>query len=252
MNPPVIFLHVPKAAGTTLRSVIRRRYPDAFELEGGEDWAAAFQHADTLPRVDAYMGHMPYGLHRALGVEARYVTILREPVARALSAFNHVRSTADHRSHVGTLQAVEEWAASSEANVMTRLLAGPDAVRSDASDADDGTMLDEALEHAAQMTVIGLQHRFEASLALISQRLGWGTPRYRNRRVAEPYPAPGPEVVEILHERNRLDLALYQELEPRCRAELEGVGRRTMLLRARNPRVLDRAEDAARRLLRRG
>jgi hypothetical protein len=92
-EPFWLFMHIPKAAGTTLRSIVDAQY--------GADAVLTYynqrnrQLLDNLPYVlmderrsyRALIGHFSFGVHEGLPRLARYVTFLRDPVTRAVSAY---------------------------------------------------------------------------------------------------------------------------------------------------------------------
>ncbi len=94
----VIFLHVPKTAGTTLNRLIEWEYP-LFEIYSVDPvffrWSAAHLWqlpAQRLKRTRMFKGHMLFGLHKILPQPATYITVLREPADRVISAFYFMRS----------------------------------------------------------------------------------------------------------------------------------------------------------------
>ena len=94
----VIFLHVPKTAGTTLNRLIEWEYP-LFQMYSVDPvfftWSAS--HLRRLPprrlkKTRMFKGHMLFGLHEILPQPATYITVLRDPIDRVMSAFYFVRS----------------------------------------------------------------------------------------------------------------------------------------------------------------
>src|SRR6266496_250353 len=94
----VIFLHVPKTAGTTLNRLIEWEYPlfemysvdpVFFRLSAAHLWQLP---AQRLERTRMFKGHMLFGLHKILPQRATYITVLREPIDRVISAFYFMRS----------------------------------------------------------------------------------------------------------------------------------------------------------------
>ena len=98
-NEAVIFLHLPKTAGTTVNRLIEWEYrlsemysidPVLFE------WSAAHLRKltrDRLKKIRMFKGHMLFGLHEVLPQPATYITVLRDPVDRVISAFYFMRSS---------------------------------------------------------------------------------------------------------------------------------------------------------------
>src|SRR5450432_99116 len=94
----VIFLHIPKTAGTTLNRLIEWEYKLS-EMYSVDPvlflWSGAHLRKlsrSRLQRTRMFKGHMLFGLHEVLPQPATYITVLRDPVERVLSAFYFMRS----------------------------------------------------------------------------------------------------------------------------------------------------------------
>ena len=101
----MIFLHLPKAAGTTLHMILDRQYgPDeAFTIDG-QRVRESIEVFKQLPeseraRIRALKGHMAFGPHHHLPRPAIYVTLLRDPVRRLISHYHNVRRHPAHYLH---------------------------------------------------------------------------------------------------------------------------------------------------------
>jgi hypothetical protein len=110
----IVFVHIPKAAGTAFNHVLRRAYGDAFleyhpRFAGFEARTLTRAEAD---RIRALSAHRGYGFHRMFGERVarprprdglfqgrhiRYVSILREPAERLYSHYRFVTSNPRHR-----------------------------------------------------------------------------------------------------------------------------------------------------------
>ena len=100
-QPAVIFLHIPKTAGTTLLRILDRQYPpEVVHSFGADAHQSVVEYKalgeETRNKIRLLRGHMAYGLHEYLPNAAGYFTVLREPVARVISYYNFIRRTPDH------------------------------------------------------------------------------------------------------------------------------------------------------------
>jgi hypothetical protein len=232
-EPLVVFVHVPRTGGTTLRSVFTTAYgADAVRSPGnvfrsvertrsGLKRLAAGRH----PGVRVVAGHAPFGLVRALMPEGtRYVTLVRDPVERTLSHLDYARTHQDRPGKPRTTPArpdtppptaaalaLEEALAQDEHlldNLATRMLCD--------AQTPYGALTDDALEAAKRnlresFELVGLTERMDESLVLLDRLLGTGRAPYTSRRVSRRR-ARGTVSAEALAEierRNMLDLELY-------------------------------------------
>ena len=220
---PIVFLHLPKTAGSSLRT--------AFYHQFGRDRVLRVNRADPLETVReirslptreryavaAIVGHMSYGIHEALGVPCTYVTMLRDPVERVLSLFAYLSRSPDSRlgwtlPEGMSLEAfVDDWEmAPLVHNEQTRLLAGPLAAELPA--ATDESLVQAKRNLVEGIVCTGITERFDESLSVLQQVLGWDTATYQRRKVApggRRNVAASPQVLERIAVRNHLDLDLY-------------------------------------------
>src|ERR1051325_3091753 len=137
----LLFLHIPKAGGTTLHSVIERQFSPAvtFSITGMTPSQSIKEFIELPPerreRIRLLKGHMPYGLHKYLSVPATYITMLRDPVDRVVSHYYFVRRSpgVGHHSEVssgrmGLDDFVRERASIGANNDQTRLISGVEKV----------------------------------------------------------------------------------------------------------------------------
>ncbi len=85
---PVVYLHIPKTAGTSLRSYLSDQFPREAIVPYG-DWQGLRAY-DRIPSAGLIAGHFDVRLLELLPrAPRRVITFLREPVARTLSALHH-------------------------------------------------------------------------------------------------------------------------------------------------------------------
>lgn len=215
----IIFLHLPKTAGTTLNRLIEREYPlrEMYSVDPVlYEWSSARLRKLSerrLRRTRIFKGHMLFGLHEVLPQPATYITVLRDPVERVLSAFYFMRS---HKLHPlywklrNEKWTVEEFAQRyPRNNVQCKIIANAHYHSSCTQE-----VLDRAIEHLNNhFSVVGLSERFEESLALMKLRFGWQLKSYSSFNVTPDRPKKGdlPQAtLDLIAEKNRFDINLYQ------------------------------------------
>lgn len=88
---PIVFLHLPKTAGQSVRQFLCDAFPRRSMFPGQMDQhLALFSRAD-LRQYDMFAGHFSWSLLDVLGEDALLLTVLRDPVERILSFFRFLR-----------------------------------------------------------------------------------------------------------------------------------------------------------------
>jgi hypothetical protein len=97
----VFFVHVPKTAGSSFRTVLKRWFGSELMIFDSHDRAAfsrAWEDRDGPARAVA--GHFGFGLHQAApGCRPIYLSLVRDPVERFVSLYKHALQTPDHLLH---------------------------------------------------------------------------------------------------------------------------------------------------------
>lgn len=210
----LIFLHIPKTAGTSLRTLIHQAYPgeeclllySAFEPEV----FTAIQQA--LPKAKVLYGHVCYGVHQTLGISGRYITFLRNPIERVISFYSHNARAPGMYWHEAiqngmSLQEMVEQEISIETNNhITRILTeyAPSQML------DDDAVLAQAIVNLERhFCFVGLSERLEIGVQTLKTAFDWQIGDVPQLNL-NPQPIKiDAATVATLEKYNRLDLLLY-------------------------------------------
>ena len=235
MSGPLIFTHVPKTAGTSLKkSAIfpNVRRGEVYDIHGVRKLIE-----DRPQDMAVVLGHFPYGSHVFMGSGPfRYLTILRDPVDRAVSFYNYVllceqgnpAHGADHRWHPALPDAKRHaidafYELEAYRNVQAKFAAGyawhrprnalPPWLRGVV--ASEKRLLTRAQSNLLERYwYFGFLDRIEEAQDIIAAALG-GTSRNTRDRSRQTSGAPGlvqPTAAQRdrIRELNALDVAFYE------------------------------------------
>ena len=86
------FLHIPKTAGTTVTSIIDGFF-DYESIFPHKVWPALIKNRpNSFEGFKFIRGHFGYGLHQILKKKPIYMTMLRKPIDRTISNFDHIQN----------------------------------------------------------------------------------------------------------------------------------------------------------------
>jgi hypothetical protein len=226
----LVFLHIPKTAGTSLHKIMERHYPGDRLCDlyppFTDEYVVSLRDSKRLRQAELLYGHLNFAIDQVLGFDGVYLTILREPIARVLSLVKHHAAHPDAayytRLHNGLSPTdfIEERLSLETNNHMTRILTGlPPTLFLE----DDEAMVDRALWHIeVKFAFVGLTERFQESVLRMAEILDWRTPqeilressRKRLNRASTHEPIEQDAGLQSAIERhNRLDIALYRRIE---------------------------------------
>ena len=217
-----IFLHIPKAAGSTLSSVVWRQYPpNRIYSIYGKVLYEEIQRFIDLPEekkatIECLIGHFHYGIHKHLPQAAEYFTMMRNPIDRVCSAYRYTKSQKDNWIHdlvVDSNMTLEEFVTKdghtslAARNFQTRFLA--DVPLDRAVEAED---FERARQHLTQrIKCCGIVEQFDESLLLLQQTFGWKYVYYVLKNVT-PNKTREKQTnteLEVIRQYNQYDIALY-------------------------------------------
>lgn len=222
----IIFLHTPKAAGSTLSSIIHKQFSagSICSISKNGRFGILEEEFKALPssereKITCLEGHMSYGLHQYMAQPCGYVTLLRNPIERIISHYHYVLRTPHHYLHQYLIDgmSLSEYVKSGISpelnNGQTKIVAGipwHDRPWEDVYTPPD--MLQTAIENIRNhFIVIGLSERFDDSVLLMKKKLGWKNIFYQKQHVGrrKHQTEISESTLDIIKEKNKLDLELY-------------------------------------------
>jgi hypothetical protein len=212
-----IFLHIAKTGGTTLNTTLRwvygpsvcRRIP-----AGRPDEAYRWLEEIEEPLGSEFqllMGHTQFGVHEYVHEPARYFTMLRHPVRRAVSLYYYIKSgwPKSRYASMSLESFLESDHRSAQSNDQVRVISGIDP---DENPSEAIRRAKSNLEN--EFAAFGITEHFDESLLLFRRTLGWTRlPVYVSSNVNRERPSVEelPEsTVDAVREENELDLELYR------------------------------------------
>lgn len=230
-EPTVLFLHIGKTAGLTLRKILRRQFPSSriMVLKGElleprrlrrddaiRTFASLPERERARPRL--IMGHMVFGAHEFVPRPSTYITLLRNPVPLTVSQYSYVLRTPSHPLHdqlISTRLTLDSYVRSGMSletdNSQTRAIAGDVTTPFGECTAQ---MLEVAKQNIEKhFAVVGFAERFDESLIFLRKAFGWRSLHYVRLNVA-----PGRErkadvpttTLKAIADQNWLDMELHR------------------------------------------
>jgi hypothetical protein len=215
MRRKPVFIHIPKTAGTFVRAALERKYAtlgcaypsSPFNPLGRmtSDERALFAAADAV------IGHETlHAFETLFHGEAVYYTIMRNPVDRMISYYNHAMSYFEHYKGkpVSLMKFIANLNNPELDNLQLRYLSGKPLGQTPT--ADD---IPRVAERIAQGTlVVGIQERMVETLSRLDIFLGARADPSRRENVSVygfSRQSFTPDEIEAIRARSRLDMQLY-------------------------------------------
>ncbi|MEM5882524.1 MAG: sulfotransferase family 2 domain-containing protein [Candidatus Aenigmatarchaeota archaeon] len=93
------FVHIPKCGGTTITKLFVDYFGEEYTLyEGQKNYHQILKSGDKniLKKYKFVSGHFCYGIHNLFEQKPIYISIVREPISRVLSAIKFIKSAPEH------------------------------------------------------------------------------------------------------------------------------------------------------------
>jgi len=235
------YLHIPKAAGNSVRELFSRVYGEKLVgVYGAMDDAYAASLKPLCQKDSVLFGHYSFSLHLRLGdPDAEYMTILRNPIDRVISWFKWVARRPQsnlyeriHRDGLTLAEAIQEGIGPQVNNHAVRILSGncrlwpvKHRVRDYWSARVLGKQiyqmngkryLDAAIANLNDhFCFVGIVERLDQLTQFLVRR---GVKAAENESVGRANVAPPMEIpidsqtLEVIRKANQLDLMLYEQI----------------------------------------
>jgi hypothetical protein len=242
-EPILVYIHIPKAGGTTLADWLYEQLRDPAEKghDAEEDgWLSSgifyypsgyvrgpytgdlerIRRVLPRPNLKAVFGHCQFGIHERLPRPASYITMLRHPVERIMSLY-HFEKLVEARfgEHQGikmpdgtTLESfVESPPFRDVDNGQTRRISGISPAVGNCTRA----MVERAKENLRDhFAVVGITERFDETLVLLKRAFSWNRDVFYYPMNTNPgrggIKHESQDTIDMILARNALDYELYQ------------------------------------------
>jgi len=223
----IIFLHLPRCGGTTFSYIIRnqKQYHSSicsWTTSGLDGFYCNLSDlsVEEQKRIEIIYGHMFFGVHKKLPQTTyTYVTFLRNPIERLISSYYFNRELIPDMNlrnmfnnmtlndyitdtHWNLNNDPGAWPGST-VNLLTRMLSGK-------TEEDLETAKNNLVNY---FSVVGITERYDESLKVLQNKLGWEIKNFRKKNVVPNRPSleeVPDEIIEIIKSKNEKDMALYQ------------------------------------------
>ena len=233
-NPDInnlIFLHVPKCAGSTFLSILNRQYPhlnhfDIKLLSPDELNISELisQPEKKIKQINLIKGHQTYGLHKHLIGNSSYISFVRDPVERISSLYHYVKNIPDnrfysviHKHKLSLKDFVQKLEDPGINNTQLFRIGG-------IPEEPEEIQLQQALRNVEKhFPVVGVVERYDESLMLLKNYFKWNWPYYSvvNKNKKKSSKTVSPDIEEFIREKNQGDLKLYKAMEKRLDEQIK-------------------------------
>lgn len=222
-----IFLDIPQPTETSLRTRVYAQYNEAriAPIYLGKRFITAKEFSQSSDerkdQADVIIGHISYGFHDKLSGNRpyRYATMLRDPIARCLALYTHLKNKPENYSF-SLQELLNTQAARQFSNRQASIISGSDSLDFPKKSTE---LLKRALKnYENSFAFVGLHERPKESLLLAHHQLGWKIQPYETGDATKQYPVNyadelknDKKAMELLTELNQTDALLYEYVETR-------------------------------------
>jgi hypothetical protein len=228
LEPTLVFIHIPKTGGTAVVELLGKRYPqDRVQLVYGDGVGISQAEFYGLPfetrrHLRLVAGHVFWGINDYIPRPSWNVTVVRDPVDRVRSLFDHFRRF----SQPGPSAEWHEWINAENAsvgrfvlergnlqtdNAMVRTLSGEFPAVGKCTT----KMLDTARRRLDTFAAVLIYEQLGDGLGGLEAVVGSPLAELPRTNVTTDVSSTSEEDREAIREANELDIALYEHAKDR-------------------------------------
>jgi len=215
MSEKIIFLHIPKCAGTTFNKILAKQYGSNIQFKKVLALKPSpIPSSEEKDNFSVFAGHYSYGLHKYFDSKTKYITFFRDPVTRIISHYKYVSRTPIHdlytTIHDKKLKLID-YALSDYSleldNGMVRQISGTKLPINKLTRDE----LAEAKKIITRYFVFGLTELFDESIVFLKHKLNWNQNNFYYKMRVSPIKENGIDnfIKEKIMHRNNFDMELY-------------------------------------------